>query len=429
MTGTTDPGRSGHDRPLGHGAGGRDAGELGPADGAARERAAHLVALSLLPGMGPATLWRCHVLGPAECWAAVLSGRGQRHPALADLRTRIGAEAFERLVVASHDLRPDVVLARHLEAGRRVLVHGGPGYPDRLLDDPAPPAVLFAEGDPDAVHRPAVAVVGTRNATRQGRDLARRLGADLARAGVAVVSGLALGIDGAAHRGTLDEAGPPDEPDRTGGRPAVGPAVGVVASGLDLPYPRRHAELHREVAASGLLLSETPLGVRPLPWRFPARNRIIAALADAVVVVESRSRGGSMLTVGEALDRGVPVMAVPGHPTAPAAAGTNDLLFDGACPVRGAADVLGLIGITAAPPPRTRVPRRPAGAEARAVHDLLAQGPASLAEVVARSGLGLDVVADVLVGLETDGWVARSGGWFEVAGRSPATDPVSEPRS
>jgi DNA processing protein len=283
-----------------------------------------------------------------------------------------------------------------------------------LAADPAAPALVFVAGRLDALDGPAVAIVGTRNATRAGRELAADLGHDLAAAGVAVVSGLALGIDGAAHRGALR------------GGPWPGLPIGVVAGGLDIAYPRRHVDLHRDVAARGLLLSETPLGVRPTPWRFPARNRIIAALSAAVVVVESRATGGSMLTAGEALDRGVPVLAVPGHPSAPASVGTNELLFDGANMVRDVRDVLDVLGIDepagGAAGDRSRPPL-PADPAQRALLVALDGEPLALAEIVQRVDLGLEAVSAGLSALEAQGWVVRTGSWYEAAGspRGPAS--------
>ncbi len=417
--------------------------------------AGHLIALGLLPGIGPATLLACHRLdGAVAAWASVVAGHPERSPSLAPLLGHLGAAGRAHLTAAARALDPAAELRRHRHHGCQVLVLGEPGYPDRLADDPAPPAVLFATGDAAALRRPTVAIVGTRNATRPGRDLARQLGEELAAAGASVVSGLALGIDGAAHQGALaaiEAAEPADAADgvaaveagarpevpadgaevaapRGGGVVGVGRPVGVIASGLDIAYPRRHAELHGRVAAAGLLLSETALGERPIAWRFPARNRIIAGLADAVVVVESRSSGGSMLTVSEALHRGLPVLAVPGHPTAPASAGTNDLLFDGATVVRSTDDVLGVLGLD--PPPRPAADAHhgpPLAAGQRAVLAALGDTPASLPELVARSGRPLEEVAEALVHLEARQLVGRSSGWFERTG--PAPRPARRRRS
>ncbi|MCU1499682.1 MAG: processing protein DprA [Acidimicrobiales bacterium] len=386
-------------------------------DASADDVAAHLVALALLPGMGPATVLRCHLEGGAvDAWAALVAGRPTRVPALAALLQRPRAARPDALAAAARRVHPPVELARHRADGRRVLVLGAAGYPDRLADDPAPPAVLFASGGLDALTGPTVALVGTRNATRAGRELARSLGRDLAVAGVAVISGLALGIDGAAHEGAL-RAVVPAEADETQGADgpcAPGRPVGVVAAGLDVVYPRSHLDLHRNVMGAGVLVSETPLGLRPTAWRFPARNRIIAALADAVVVVESRATGGSMLTAGQALDRGTPVLAVPGHPSSPSAAGPNDLLFDGATIARSADDILDAIGIPAIGRPASREPGAvPLSSAQRAVLVALGELPAALPEILVRSQLDLEAASEALLLLETQGRVVRSGGWYE----------------
>jgi DNA processing protein len=215
----------------------------------------------------------------------------------------------------------------HACARRGIELIGPPDPRWPLGTDPDPPMLLLAEGCVELLtRRPAVAIVGTRRCSAIGRAVARTFGAELAEAGVPVISGLASGIDGAAHEGVLSVRG--------------GGAVAVVGSGLDVIYPRVNASLWRRVAVDGLLLSEAPLGARPERWRFPARNRLIAALADVVVVVESHEAGGSLLTVGEAADRGVTVMAVPGSVTSPASAGSNQLLTEGAPPACNVADIL-----------------------------------------------------------------------------------------
>ena len=173
-----------------------------------------------------------------------------------------------------------------------------PSYPRRLFEDPQAPAVLFCLGDVAALNGGATAaLVGTRAPTRYGIGVAAQFGADLSAAGVSVVSGLALGIDGAAHEGACGAGAPP---------------IGVVAGGLDQPYPSQHARLWERVVEHGVIVSESPAGVRTQKWRFPVRNRLMAALSDVVVVVESRHHGGSRHTVDAALARGIEVGAVPG---------------------------------------------------------------------------------------------------------------------
>lgn len=363
---------------------------------------AALLALASISWLGPSALMRSLHEGPRRVWSAAASGHPERSPALATLKTaKVAAEARR--------LDPDEVLDRHRTAGVEMVLFGQAGYPARLVDDPAPPVLLFSSGpmgEALSPHRPIAGVVGTRNATRVGRNFATDLGRNLAAAGVVVTSGLALGIDGSAHRGAL--AAPAQ---------VQAPVVGVVASGLDIAYPRRHADLHREVSQNGLLVSETPLGCRPTAWRFPARNRIIAALSDVVVVVESRAKGGSMLTADEAIDRGIGVMAVPGHPSAPAAAGTNSLIASGAGMVTEPRDVLDALGVQ---------PTAPEGASSsppvvahsldvrqRAALDAIGDQPAALEEVVVRTRLTVEEAADVLTQLEVMGLISCSSGWYE----------------
>jgi DNA processing protein len=340
--------------------------------------------LAGLPGVGPRRLAELlERSGPVAAWARASTERPADPPA-----------------------DPLVVARRHRDAGVAILLRGDPCYPEALEADLDPPPVLFARGDLRALEGPRVAIVGTRRCTGAGAGIARALGRDLAAAGVAIVSGLALGIDGAAHRGVLDE-------------PGSAPPIGVVGCGHDIPYPSRHRDLWAAVAERGLLLGEAPLGVRPAPWRFPARNRIIAALADIVVVVESHVAGGSLLTVGEAIDRGTEVMAVPGSVRSPAAAGTNQLLADGCHPVRDADDVLIALGMV---PGGRRGPaeRRPApDTLGRALLEAFDWEPATLEHLTLRTGRPVPELALALHRLEADGWVAAAGAWYERIGRVP----------
>jgi DNA processing protein len=273
-----------------------------------------------------------------------------------------------------------------------------------LNDDPLPPPVLFAQGDLDLLGGRRAAIVGTRNATAAGRDTATTLGRELAVADVHVISGLARGIDGCAHRGALQVDG--------GGRP-----IGVVASGHDVVYPREHLALWRGVAERGLLLSEAPPGTPPEAFRFPMRNRLIAALAEVVVVVESRERGGSLITVNQAIERNVPLMAVPGGVHNRAAAGTNQLIRDGAGVVVDATDVLLALAMDHCRSSGHSVDcrPRPRGVDLD-VYESCAGEPRTIDGLALVCSLSLVDAAMAVARLEQTGWICQSDGWFEAAG-------------
>ncbi|MDQ6697433.1 MAG: DNA-processing protein DprA [Actinomycetota bacterium] len=366
-----------------------------------------MTALAGLPAMGPhrlLTLFRAY--GAEGAWQQVSSGKV---PALLELDGRLGRDPValaRRWARAAEKVEVDAIWASHRAQGISGAALGSVHYPSVLAEDPEPPAIVFMRGNPAALDGPMVAVVGTRNCTRVGREIAAELGRGLASAGVRVVSGLALGIDGAAHFGALAAAA----------EAAAAPPVAVVASGLDVVYPRRHAELQRQVEQAGVVVSEAPLGIRPEPWRFPARNRIIAGLADAVVVVESRVSGGSMHTADEALARGVTLLAVPGSVRSPASAGTNALLAAGATVVCDLDDVLvavGLGGIRCPPPPSPQRSEEPAGPLTGAVLDALGWEPLTFEQLAVRTGLGLAPLAAEVASLEAAGLLVRLDGWLE----------------
>jgi DNA processing protein len=283
----------------------------------------HAAALAGLPGMTPVRLSKLlDGFSPALAWQAVRAGT---HPA--DPRRKFTAAARRSDV--------DEVRAGYDRAGVEILLPGWTGYPSMLIGDPGAPAVLFALGDPTVLEdRPRVAIVGTRSATHYGRQVASELAADLVAEGVVVVSGLARGIDGAAHAGAL-----------RAGVVGAAPPVAVVGTGLDIVYPSSNTMLWEQVAARGAVFSESAMGTKPRPGVFPARNRIIAALSDVVVIVESHHGGGSLYTADAAARRSIPVCAVPGSVMSRASAGTNALLVDGCTPVRDATDVLVAISL------------------------------------------------------------------------------------
>ncbi|MET1001857.1 MAG: DNA-processing protein DprA [Acidimicrobiia bacterium] len=286
---------------------------------------------------------------------------------------------------------PDLLVERHTH----VFVKGRTGYP--ILDDlPGMPEVLLGEGAGSAsavFDRPRVAIVGTRAATPHGLADAREIGSVLADAGICVVSGLAIGIDAAAHEGALD---------------AGGPVVGVVGTGLDVVYPRRHRALFDRVRRSGVLLSELGYGVQPRRESFPIRNRIIAALADVVVVVEATLKGGARITAERAVEYDRPVLAMPGARRNPAAAGTNALIADGAHPLLEPSDVLLALGLT--PGERAHDTRLPPDGNAAAVLHACGGEAATIDQLASRTGLGPDHVAVAVRELERAGWLERARG-------------------
>lgn len=323
-------------------------------------------------------------LSPAGAWRRVLGGGA--------------GEALARAAAATSVAQ---VAEAHRRAGVAVYLSGDEGFPPALAHDHEAPPLLLSFGRGAAHRGPRVGIVGTRRATAYGRDVARQLGRELAEAGVEVVSGLALGIDGAAHEGALSAG------------PGAAPPVGVVGSGLDVVYPRRHADLWRRVALAGVLFSEAPLGARPEPWRFPARNRLIAALADVVVVVESHAAGGSLHTVRAAADRGVAVMAVPGPVRSPASAGTNALLADGCPPACDTGDVLVALSLERAAGPARPDPRTPPAGEEAEVLEALGWQAVGVERVVESTGLAPTRVALALNRLAQHGWARGDGGWWQ----------------
>jgi len=375
---------------------------------------AYLAALAGLPAMGPRQLGLLLSLhgDPGAAWAAVAAGRAAALPAVAAALGRKPVERAAQWAALARRTEPAELLARHRALGATLLTPWHPQWPARLADDPEPPAVLCTRGAPAVLSGPACAIVGTRACSREGRRVAHDLALDLADAGVAIVSGLALGIDGAAHRGAL-AAGP-----------GAGSPVGVVAGGIDVTYPPSHAQLFDEVAAAGALVSEAPVGTPPERWRFPARNRIIAALADIVVVVESHDRGGSLHTVDAAIERGRTVGAVPGPVRSAASAGTNALLADQALVVRDADDVLVALGLGRSPTPGCMPTPGRSSASAvdgtdAAVLEAVGFSPTPTDEVVAEAGVGLGAALTALHRLAAAGLIdAGPGSWSRRGERS-----------
>lgn len=325
------------------------------------------------------------------------------------LRAGTGPEALlQRLEVAPLFTPPAEALARReaeREARRarlaglgvRVVPLTHPDYPEplRALEDA--PLVLAVRGRAEVLASSAIAIVGARAATRSARAIARRLGHDLAAAGFTIVSGLARGIDGEAHRGALE----------AGGR-----TIGVLACGIDQVYPPEHRRLAEEMVVSGAVVSELPLGALPRPLNFPLRNRIISGLSCGVIVVEARQRSGSLITVRHALAQGREVFVVPGSVDGPYAEGTNQLLREGARAIQSARHVLEDLGVDpgevrARPEARVAVEREFRGPVAARLLSILADGPCTRDGLFQAAGRDSGLVATVLLELELAGRIVE----------------------
>lgn len=334
-----------------------------------------------------------------------LLGRlGSAKAALAALPEMIAAGTAPGVRLCTADAAA-AELAELPALGAVLLASAEPDYPAGLRATTDPPPALTVRGEVGALHGPAVAIVGARNASANGCRFAKALAADLAAAGLVVVSGLARGIDTAAHEGAL----------AAGGR-----TVAVIASGVDVPYPAENADLARRIAQQGAVVSERPLGAAPQARHFPRRNRIIAGLALGVVVVEAAPGSGSLITARLAAEQGREVMAVPGSPLDPRHHGTNALLRDGAGLIQGAADVLELLrpllGGPRRPAPRPRA--APATAPPQGAADglpeqlaaCLGAEPVALDELVRQSGASIAAVQQALLDLELSGRLERHPG-------------------
>lgn len=331
--------------------------------------------------------------------------------ALPELAARAGVRDYA--VAAADDIRTEQQAARRF--GARLVCFGDPDYPPLLARIDDPPPLFWAKGDLTLLARPAVALVGARNASSLGERMAKQLAQELGRAGFVTVSGLARGIDAAAHEASL----------KTG-------TIAVQGGGIDLPYPAENEALFRRIGEVGCLVSEQPMGLAPQARHFPRRNRIISGIARALVVVEAAARSGSLITARNALDQGREVLAVPGHPFDARASGCNMLIRDGATLIRSAADILEALGplagnvartadpdemshpweddVTPAPLPAAGPAPTPPGTHHARI--LARLGPTPLAEDQLIRDLRLPAaqVAPALLDLELDGRIHRHAG-------------------
>jgi DNA processing protein len=326
----------------------------------------------------------------------------------AALREVVGAAASTALATEHESLQ--VLLASTLEwlaadkaQARTVIPLGDPLYPELLLETADPPLMLYAQGRTDLLHSRAIAVVGSRNPTPQGLDNARAFSAHLSRAGLTIVSGLAQGVDAAAHEGGLD---------------GQASTVAVVGTGLDRVYPRSNLILAHRIAEAGLIVSEYALGTPPLAANFPTRNRIIAGLSDGTLVVEAALQSGSLITARMAIESGREVFAIPGSIHSPQARGCHALIKQGAKLVDGAQDILEELKIPRHPTPADEAAPAPGGPEDSLI-SAMGYDPVTLDALVARTGWPPSELNGRLLELELDGRVARlPGQLFQRVARS-----------
>lgn len=356
--------------------------------------------MSSLP-IGPARPQAWRVFDSTEPRASASSARAGQDPE--------GGDSWPSQRIVSEEPntieRPDGP-----DDGERALEHGRAGYPTLLQDLPDPPDPLYVRGRLDP-GQPAVAIVGARDCTRYGRGVAGRLAAELAGRGISIVSGLARGIDSAAHRGAVD---------------VDGHTTGVLPGGLDRIYPPRNRSLARAILRRGALVTEHPPETEVGRWSFPKRNRIIAGLAHAVIVVEAALRSGARITARLALDYGREVLVVPGPITSPVSRGCHALLGEGAHPCTGVEDVVALL-----PPDALERLRSPAGGpddggngpippeQSRILTALAAHASASIDELHARTRMPLATLLDALTALEIRGRIEVSGDRVDLINPAP----------
>ncbi len=319
----------------------------------------------------------------------------------ADLFAQIAQEHWrgQPAEVASTRVRAAAALERAQVSRLTPIAWSDPAYPVALTAIVDPPPVLWSRGRLEALNRPAVAIVGSRAASPYAVTVAATLAADLASRGLAIVSGLARGVDAAAHRGALARDGV---------------TIAVLGSGLDVIHPPEHQPLGRQIERRGLVLSEQLPGTPPLPWCFPLRSRVISGLSRAVVVIEAGEHSGALITARSALEQGRDVLAVPGNVLSGRNRGAHALIRDGAKIVESAVDILEELGMSAPPGgarPSTGSPERRASAPRDPVVDAMHPGEASsLDELAARSGLAPPRLLPRLMELEVQGVIARVGG-------------------
>lgn len=348
------------------------------------------IALSLVHGLGTATF--CQLLLHFKTPEAIL------HAPYTGLREVVSKDIAEAIQQAPDDPKLATTLAWLAVPDNHLITLADPHYPKRLLEIDQPPPVLYAKGNLQVLNRPGLAIVGSRHATPQGETTAENFAESLCRAGFSVISGLALGIDGAAHRGALK---------------ADGATVAVVGTGLDIVYPARHKSLAHAIVQHGLIISEFALGTPSISYNFPRRNRIISGLSEGCLVVEANLDSGSLITARQATEQGREVFAVPGSIHSPVSKGCHALIKQGAKLVESTEDILSEIrhrttahdAFSISPngllPERAILPD-----EASTVLACMGFDPIFGEQIAARSGLTSSQVSTMLTLLELEGAVA-----------------------
>ncbi|MBM2811844.1 MAG: putative processing protein [Chloroflexi bacterium] len=350
------------------------------------------IALTRVTGIGPR---RFQLLVDAFGAGRAVWEASERQLADAGLdRRTVDALAKTRRVVA-----PEREVENLRRVGARAIIRSDSDYPTLLAEIYDPPPVIYVRGELDAVDTSSIAIVGTRGATAYGRMVAEDLAGGLGRAGVTVVSGLALGVDGSAHRGAL----------QAGGR-----TIAVLAHGLDRTYPSQHARLAQNIAAQGALVTEFPLGTKPDAVNFPRRNRIISGLTSGTLVVEAGDRSGALITAAFATEQGRDVMAVPGSIFSPMSKGPNNLIRDGATPVTRVEDVLAELQPSRVVRQLTIESILPADETQRALMQCLGAEPTHIDEIAQRAALPMSAVSSTLAMMELNGLVRQTGGMHYV---------------
>ena len=336
-------------------------------------------------------------LDPAERSARLRLARTKRigpvsfHEALQHFGSARAACRELNAAPAAELVREEQALAA---TGGKFLVFGESTYPAGLAALPDAPPLLSTIGDPALLARPMLAIVGARDASAAGRRFAGELAATLGAAGFAIVSGLARGIDAAAHERALESG-----------------TVAVLAGGIDQIYPPQNEGLYKSIAERGLILAESPLGTPPVARAFPRRNRVVSGLSRGVIVIEAAARSGSLITAQRAAEQGREVFVVPGSPMDPRYDGSNTLIRDGAILVRGANDILSVLGLPHSPCQAVEKPRPKSGDTGTAkVLEALGATPTAVDELVRRCQVSAATVAEVLLALELEGRLERHRG-------------------